>query len=91
MQICRSRHETIDRYFKQFTCINNIFARHVSKHAQFARSIINVVQIGIMHKEKDPFDVAIEEPATWPANVPRKEATMALFDCSERPPLDSFD
>ena len=72
MQICRSRHETINRYFKHFASIANIFTRHVSKHALFAHSIINIVQIGIMHGEKNPFQVQVygEEPTTWPENLP---------------------
>ena len=72
MQICRTRHETINRYFKAFASIANIFTRHVSKHALFAHSVINIVQIGIMHGEKNPFDIHLyeTEPLTWPANLP---------------------
>ena len=72
MQICRTRHETINRYFKLFNAIANIFTRHVSKHALFAHSVFNIVQVGIMHGEKNPFDVGMYEiePATWPANLP---------------------
>ena len=72
MSICRTRHETINRYFKAFASIANIFTRHVSKHALFAHSIINVVQVGIMHGEKNPFDVDkffANEPLTWPASI----------------------
>ena len=69
MQICRTRHETINTRFKKFESIGNTFTRDVEKHALFAHAIFNVVQVGIMCGEMNPFDVHdhVEEPATWPA------------------------
>jgi len=71
MQICRTRHETINTLFKKFASIGDVFTRHCSKHALFGHSVINIVQIGIMHGEINPFSVyPFEwEPATWPANL----------------------
>lgn len=71
MKVCRSRHETINGYFKTFASIANIFTRDVSKHGLFTHSIINIVQIGIMHGEKRPFSVhrLDTEPLTWPVNI----------------------
>ena len=70
-QMCRTRHETINRLFKTFDSIANTFQRGVDKHALFAHSIINIVQVGIMHKELQPFSVfPFEwEPTTWPNNL----------------------
>ena len=70
--LVRRRHETANKRFKQFNAIANIFTRHVSKHALFAHSVINIVQIGIMHGEKNPFQVHLRvvEPSTWPENLP---------------------
>lgn len=43
MQICRARHEAINRLFKTFASIGDVFARHYSKHALFVHSIINLI------------------------------------------------
>ena len=73
MKICRTRHETINTCFKKFASIGHTFTRNVDKHALFAHSIINVVQVGIMCGEINLFDVHdhVSKPETWPMTLPR--------------------
>ena len=67
MQICRTRHETINTLFKHFAIIGNQFHRDVKKHGLFAHGVANIVQLGIMFDELNPFDVYdhFEEPDSW--------------------------
>jgi hypothetical protein len=68
MQICRTRHETINRLFKNFSIVGNTFTRSVEKHGLFLYAIANIVQVGIMFKEIRPFAISefMDEPASWP-------------------------
>jgi hypothetical protein len=68
MQICRTRHETINRLFKNFSIVGNTFTRSVEKHGIFLYAVANVVQVGIMFGEIRPFaiDDFMTEPASWP-------------------------
>jgi hypothetical protein len=68
MQICRTRHETVNRLFKNFAIVGDVFTRAVHKHGLFLYAVANVVQVGIMCKEIRPFaiDELMDEPATWP-------------------------
>ena len=67
MQICRTRHETINTLFKHFAIIGNRFHRDVSKHGLFTHAVANIVQLGIMFDELSPFDVYdhFQEPDSW--------------------------
>jgi hypothetical protein len=68
MQICRTRHETINRLLKNFAIVGTVFKREVGKHGLFLYSVANVVQVGIMFGEIRPFSVSefMDEPASWP-------------------------
>jgi hypothetical protein len=68
MQICRTRHETINRLFKNFAIVGTVFKRDVGKHGLFLYSVANVVQVGIMFKEIRPFAISefMHEPGSWP-------------------------
>ena len=61
MQICRTRHETINTRFKKFAIIDNTFDRAVEKHGLFTHAVANIVQVGIMFGEMAPFAVYEEE------------------------------
>jgi hypothetical protein len=70
MQICRTRHETINGSFKNFKVVGDRFTRAVEKHGLFLYAVANVVQVGIMYGEMNPFAVSefLEEPASWPGS-----------------------
>ena len=65
MRIVRGRHETINRLFKTFAVIANIFKRNPVKHGLFMYSIANIIQVGIMYGELQPFDVDVPTPLTF--------------------------
>jgi hypothetical protein len=68
MQICRTRHETINRLLKNFSIVGTVFKRDVGKHGLFLYAVANIVQVGIMFGEIRPFAVSefMDEPASWP-------------------------
>jgi len=71
MQMCRTRHETINSRFKKFSIISNIFKREAAKHGLYMYSIANIVQLGIMAGEMNPYDIfgwVQNEPETWPTS-----------------------
>lgn len=70
MEYVRSRHETINRFFKQFSMMRNMFKRSPEKHGLFMHSIANIVQLGIQYGELDVFDVndgsrLVDIPSSW--------------------------
>jgi hypothetical protein len=64
MGLCRGRHETLNRLFKTFQVIGNVFHRHVAMHGLFTHAIINIVQCGILCNEVNPFSIPLHEPST---------------------------
>ena len=70
IQIYRTRHETINHWFKKFKVIGDRFNGEVEKHGIFTHAVVNIVQLGIMVEEINPFDVSnyFDEPVTWPSS-----------------------
>ena len=62
MRVVRGRHETINRLFKRFRSIGNTFKRDHTKHGLVMYSIANIIQVGIMFGEIQPFEVDMDEP-----------------------------
>ena len=70
MSTARSRHETVNQLFKQFRVIGNRFHRSVDLHGQFTFAIANIIQLGIMIGEVEPFDLSyFHQPPTWPSGT----------------------
>ena len=65
MALCRTRHETINRLFKTFKVVGNRFSRSPSKHAVFCHSVINIVQVGIMFGELQPYQILHDMPSFY--------------------------
>ena len=68
MKWCRSRHENINRLFKQFRVAKAVFERSVEKHGLFLHAIAQIVQLGIMIGQKTAsFHVqGVQQPSSWP-------------------------
>jgi hypothetical protein len=68
MQICHTRHETINHLLKNFKVVGDVFTRSVDKHELFLYAVANIVQVGIMFNEICPFAISefMDEPASWP-------------------------
>ena len=75
MRIVRGRHETINHLFKTFAVISNIFRRSLTKHGLFMYSIANIVQIGIMYGEMEPFAIDTEMEPLW-TDPPMSDLTL---------------
>ena len=65
MAWARARHEQINRLFKRFKVIKNVFKRDVNKHGIFTHAIANILQIGIEHGEVYVWLDMLPPPWNW--------------------------
>lgn len=63
--LVRSRHETINKRFKQWGCLHRTFRHHVSKHGPVFRAVAVITQLalengeplfGVAYNERDHFE-----------------------------------
>ena len=62
MDVARARHEQVNRLFKIFKVLSNVFKREVTKHGVFMHAVANIVQFGLMTGEMNVFDVHERAP-----------------------------
>lgn len=43
----RSRHETVNKRFKQWGCLNQVFRHDICKHADVFRAVVVITQLSI--------------------------------------------
>ena len=55
--LARARHETINRKFKQFGALKQIFRHERPKHQTVFRAVVTVIQLGIHHGANIAFNV----------------------------------
>lgn len=66
MARARARHEQVNRLFKRFKVIKNVFRREVSKHGIFTHAIAAIIQIGIQFGVMYVWDLdGMEPPDGW--------------------------
>lgn len=59
-QQARSRHEHINRYFKQFHCLKDTYRHHLDDHCKLFRSVAVITQISLQYNEKKVWQVRYE-------------------------------
>ena len=49
--LSRARHETVNRWFKQFGCLSNTYRHPLHRHGAMFHAIANITQHAIMDNE----------------------------------------
>lgn len=49
--LARARHETVNKRFKQFNCLNNVYCHNLKKHQWIFEAVVVITQLNLTHGE----------------------------------------